>query len=109
MKKLKKYFVIALLLVGAMYSLTNCTKHDQIINPNATVTPPIVVAGPGDTLFCVKTSVAPAFVLAGVAWSGPDASWANAPKTTETVVVPDVEGDLTNFSGYIGNSNTEIG
>lgn|ERR1035437_5723737 len=107
MKKLKKYFVSALLLIGAMYTLTYCTKHDQIINPNAVVTPTPVVAGPGDTLFSVKTSTPPAFVTGGAAWSGPDASlWASAPKTTETVVVPDVEGDLVSFSGYIGNSNS---
>jgi len=106
MKNLKKYLVIALLLTGAMYTLTYCTKHDQIINPNSTPTVTPVVAGPGDTLFSIKTSVSPVFVTGGAAWSGPDASWANAPKITETVVVPDVEGSIVSFAGFIGNSNT---
>ena len=106
MKNLQKYLAITFLTIGLMLTLTYCNKHDQIINPNPT---PVATVSPGvgDTLFSIKTSTAPVFVTGGAAWSGPDASlWANAPKTTETVVVPDVEGSITSFAGFIGNSNT---
>ena len=103
MKKFKNKHVVTFLLIGAVTSLTYCTKTDQILNPNDAVTPPTPVENT-DTLYSVKVSSGPAFVSGlGNAWDGTlDPIWNSAPKIKVTCTVPNL-GNNT-FTGFIGNT-----
>ncbi len=95
MKKLKKAHVATFLSVLALLFLSNCTRHDQVLNlvPGTLNT---------DTLYAIKgtASIQP---IGGSAWDGSiESSWSSAPKLTVKGAVPDL-GNGT-FAGFIGNS-----
>jgi hypothetical protein len=103
MKRLKKRKLLMLLLTGSVMSLTYCTKHDQILNPNA-ATPAAPTITNTDTLFVTKTPAGPTFVTGlGVSWDGTmDGQWDGCPKLKVNCVVPDL-GNNT-FTGFIGHN-----
>ncbi|MEO8148905.1 MAG: ethylbenzene dehydrogenase-related protein [Bacteroidia bacterium] len=97
MNRRKKIFAIMFLLTGTMFSLTYCTKHDQVQDLNASTTPDA-----GDTLWALKVDAGPAFVSGlGNVWNGSlDPMWDNATALKVNCVVPDL-GNNT-FTGFIG-------
>jgi hypothetical protein len=99
MRKFKKSYLAALLLL-TVFSLTYCTKHDQVLNPNA---PPTENTNT-DTLYSSNVSAGPAFVSGlGTVWNGTiDPMWNGASSIKVNCVVPDL-GNNT-FTGFIGNS-----
>ncbi len=93
----KKYLVIAFLLFASTF-LSNCIKHDQVLDSGSTSTDNI--------LYSLKATTAPTVqAIGGTAWNGTiEPVWNNAQKLTTTVTVPDL-GNGT-FTGYVGNSTS---
>ncbi len=103
MKNVNKFLAVPLL--GAIFAvgLSNCTKHDEVLNLATAAIPP-TTSGVGDTLFSAKVSAGPVLQpVNGSAWDGTvDPIWSGAKKLNVHAVVPDL-GNGT-FSGYIGNA-----
>lgn len=93
----KKYLVIALLLLTSTF-LSNCIKHDQVLDGSTGSTDNI--------LYSLKVATGPTVQpVGGSAWNGTiEPMWNNAQKLTTTVTVPDL-GNGT-FTGYVGNSTS---
>ncbi|MHB8259563.1 MAG: ethylbenzene dehydrogenase-related protein [Bacteroidia bacterium] len=99
MKKMNKYF-LAVPIVGMAITmgLSNCTKHNQVINPPI---PPARAAN-ADTLNSVS-GTATLQLAGGSAWDGTiEGVWSNAPALTIHAVVPDAGNG--NFAGYVGSA-----
>jgi hypothetical protein len=88
---------ILFVLSGIIFSLTNCTKHDQTLD----LAP--VLPTQGDTLTSIKVATAPTILpIGGAAWDGTiEPAWETAKKLTVNATVPDL-GNGT-FAGFIGN------
>ena len=80
----KKFLVMAFLLLTSTF-LSNCIKHDQVIEQASTST---------NVLLSIKATAAP--TIDGTI----DAIWANAPKLSASPTVPDPGNNL--FTGYNG-------
>ncbi|MFI5149764.1 MAG: ethylbenzene dehydrogenase-related protein [Bacteroidia bacterium] len=103
MKNISKYFSTVPLLGAVMImGLSNCTKHNQVLDLTPAI--PAATSGVGDTLFVQKVSSGPVLQpIGGPAWNGTiDGVFANCKKLTVHAVVPDL-GNST-FTGYVGNA-----
>ncbi len=103
MKKTTKYLA-AVPIMGAviLMGLTNCTKHDQVLDLSTATTPTPVLNT--DTLNVVRGTATLASQGDNAArWDGTiEAVWNSAPKLTVHATVPDL-GNNT-FTGFVGNS-----
>lgn len=100
MKKINKYFA-AVPLAVAVLGLTNCTKHDQVLDlsPATDAVTPVL----NTSVLNSPTGTATLMPIGGGAWDGViGAEWAAAPKLEVTGIVPDL-GNGT-FEGFIGNT-----
>ena len=100
MKKLNKFLAPAVFMSAiTMLSLSNCTKHNQVLDLTTTTPTPELNT---DTLYSVN-GTATLQPIGGAAWDGTiEGVWNNAPKLIVTGTVPDL-GNGT-FTGYVGNS-----
>jgi hypothetical protein len=100
MKNLNKYLVIVPMVAAVIVmGLSNCTKHDQVLDLTTTTPTPVLNT---DTLYSVN-GTANLNPIGGAAWDGTiEGAWANAPALTVHAVVPDL-GNNT-FTGFIGNA-----
>jgi hypothetical protein len=103
MKNLSKYLGVPLMGALLMTGLSNCAKHNQVLDL-ATAAIPATTSGVGDTLFCMHVPTGPYVQpVNGAAWDGSvDPIWNDCKKLAVHAVVPDL-GNGT-FSGYIGNA-----
>lgn len=93
MKTLKKRHIAITLLLFGIFSLTYCTKDDQVLDlPGEEPPPPI---NNTTDLLAVKVTTAP--TIDGTI----DASWENSPALAFSTAVPEVTGDV--FRGFTGN------
>ncbi|MDP1727582.1 MAG: ethylbenzene dehydrogenase-related protein, partial [Bacteroidota bacterium] len=99
MKNSKKTFLVLTFLSLVVFSLTYCTKDNQVLDLRKD-TGTGSGTGSGSTLTSIKVSTAPG--IDGVV----DAMWANAAKLEFSVTVPDPSGDL--FRGYVGNTIPKV-
>jgi hypothetical protein len=103
MKKLFtiKYLILSAILLATILGLSNCTKHDQLIDETASA-----LADQATTLVSSKltgTLNPDVTGTLGYTWNGTtDAIWEKAAKITAHAVVPDL-GNNT-FAGFIGNA-----
>ncbi|MDP1726402.1 MAG: ethylbenzene dehydrogenase-related protein [Bacteroidota bacterium] len=101
-KKNKYSISVIVILTAIVAGLSNCTKHDQVINPN--VSPVILQDGILTSLVGTATLQA----IGGTAWDGTiESVWNNAPKLTVHAVVPD-PGNGAFPGGFIGTSTDII-
>ncbi len=97
MKKQNLFLTVSFAII--VMGLTNCTKHDQVLDLSNTTPTPVLNT---DTLYSVKgtATVSP---IGGAAWDGTiESVWNNAPSLTVHGVVPDVGNNI--FTGFVGNS-----
>lgn len=98
MKNLSKRSIAILIILVVIITAVNCTKKNQVIG---TITP---VANT-DTL--ISVSGTPPFAAQGMPatpWNGDISAWANAPKLSVQITVPNPGEGV--FAGFVGNTDS---